>query len=83
MAHSNTKQWQPLNSIKNDLKLLLDYLKYQHGDTKFYILVDFEYEYKDFTGVTRPLARLGLPTRNLILQTIQVAMKNGGSGLIY
>lgn len=74
-----------LNAVKEDLKLLLDTMKYRHGDTTriWYILSDFEYVYKDETGKERPLARSGPPTRAGILRTVEEATKNGGSGLIH
>ncbi|KAG9045991.1 hypothetical protein FS837_005309, partial [Tulasnella sp. UAMH 9824] len=74
-----------LTSVKQDLKLLLDALKYRHDDTTrlWYILSDFECMYEDETGEDRPLARFGRPTRETILRTIEEATKKGGSGLIH
>ncbi|KAG9032990.1 hypothetical protein FS837_002579, partial [Tulasnella sp. UAMH 9824] len=74
-----------LDSVKGDLKRLLDYLKYRHGDTTrtWYILSDFEYMYEDYTGTVQAVTRCGLPDRETILKTIEEATKNGGSGLIH
>ncbi|KAG8928233.1 hypothetical protein FRC01_006255, partial [Tulasnella sp. 417] len=74
-----------LDSVKKDLKRLLDHLKYRHGDTTrtWYILSDFECIYEDDTGRKQPLTRCGLPNRETILKTVEDATKNGGSGLIH
>lgn len=74
-----------LDSVKEDLKRLLDYLKYRHGDTTraWYVLSDFECTYKDYTGKEQPLTRCGLPDRETILRTVEEATKNGGSGFIH
>ncbi|KAG9025667.1 hypothetical protein FS837_004858 [Tulasnella sp. UAMH 9824] len=67
---SNVGRSMQLDSVKEDLKQLLDYLKYRHGDTTktWYILSDFECVYKDHTGKERPLTRCGLPDRETIVK---------------
>ncbi|KAG8897687.1 hypothetical protein FRC00_003901, partial [Tulasnella sp. 408] len=54
---SNGERSMQLDSVKEDLKRLLDYFKYRHGDTnrKWYVLSDFECGYKDYTGKEQPL----------------------------
>ncbi|KAG8922991.1 hypothetical protein FRC01_013356, partial [Tulasnella sp. 417] len=74
-----------LDSVKGDMKRLLDCLQYRHDDTTrtWYILSDFEFMYEDFTGKKQPLARCGLPDRDTILKKVEEATRNGGSVLIH
>ncbi|KAG8955984.1 hypothetical protein FRC04_006433 [Tulasnella sp. 424] len=59
-----------LNSVKKDLRRLLDHLKYRHDETNraWYILTDFECIYKDYTGAEQPVTRGGLPDRESIVR---------------
>ncbi|KAG8912111.1 hypothetical protein FRC01_005285, partial [Tulasnella sp. 417] len=74
-----------LDSVKEDLKRLLDYLKYRHGDSsrKWYILSDFECVYQDYTGKEQAVTRCGVPDRETILKTVEEATKSGAWGFIH
>ncbi|KAG8914364.1 hypothetical protein FRC01_004106, partial [Tulasnella sp. 417] len=74
-ASSDGGRFMQLNSVKEDIKLLLNLLDYQHDDTAraWYILTDFGCIYRDSSGEERLVT----------LRTIEEATKNGASGLIY
>lgn len=73
-----------LHSVRNDPHMLLDYLNYRHDDTSkdWYFLMDFDLEYKDWTGVTKTVAST-MPTKSAILRILREATRKGGSGLIH
>lgn len=46
-----------LHAVRNDPRMVLDYLNYRHDDTSkdWYLVKDFELEYKDWTGANKGL----------------------------
>ncbi|KAG9048400.1 hypothetical protein FS837_012973 [Tulasnella sp. UAMH 9824] len=73
-----------LHAVRNDPQMLLDYLNYRHDDTSkdWYFLKDFDFEYKDWTGVTKALPST-MPSKNAILKIVREATRKGGSGFIH
>lgn len=75
-----------LNTVRNDVKAILDHIDYQHDNKDgrcYYFLMDYDLEYTDSSGTTKPLPRTGLPTREIILDTLEKATLGGSSGLIH
>ncbi|KAG8935664.1 hypothetical protein FRC00_010565, partial [Tulasnella sp. 408] len=80
----SNKEPMTLSSVKADLVLVLSHLKYVHDDRErvWYLLLDFDCNYTDLIGNTRPLPRVE-PTKEAFLSTLGIAAQNGGSGLVY
>ncbi|KAG9048401.1 hypothetical protein FS837_012974 [Tulasnella sp. UAMH 9824] len=73
-----------LKAVRNDARLLLDYLNYRHDDKSrnWYFVMDFDLEYTDRTGITKILPRT-MPSKNALLRTVREATRKGGSGFIH
>ncbi|KIO32910.1 hypothetical protein M407DRAFT_210301 [Tulasnella calospora MUT 4182] len=77
-----------LNTVLNDVQILLDSLKYKHGDTsrRWYFVTDFDAYYN---GAQVPRATLSgtdtvvLPTNEGILGILREASREGGSGFVH
>lgn len=74
-----------LTAVQNDLRILLDYLNYRHDDKTrhWYFLNDFDFEYKDWTGITKVLPRTATPTKTNVLRTVREATQKSSSGFIH
>lgn len=73
-----------LNSVRDDLELLLSHLGYRHDDEQrtWHFLLDFDCIYTDPTGKTQVLPRVE-PTKDAILYTLEIAGENERPGLVY
>lgn len=73
-----------LEAVKNDVQLVLKFLRYRHGDQskRWRFLLDFPCEFTDYENGAELLPSTP-PTSDAILEAIRDSSSAGGSGLVY